>query len=199
MGSEHGYEEAEIMKKYFVLCLGLMMVMLFVIAGNSHADGTPFIQVSIQAPTGALKMGNRPVFKGVVKNTGQRNLQGLVVYLSLVDLKPGYEHPVDLEDWSAQKAVRVDQLAPGRTRRQDWPMRLIQAGRFGVTLTVVDPLENRPVVSDLVLFDIHTKPIVASSRILPVAVGEPLLLLILFGLFHWIRSRSRRLKQAVHI
>ena len=187
------------MKKYFVLCLGLMMVMLFVIAGNSHADGTPFIQVSIQAPTGALKMGNRPVFKGVVKNTGQRNLQGLLVYLSLVDLKPGYEHPVDLEDWSAQKAVRVDQLAPGRTHRQDWPMRLIQAGRFGVTLTVVDPLENRPVVSDLVLFDIQTKPIVASSRILPVAVGEPLLLLILFGLFHWIRSRSRRLKQAVHI
>jgi len=66
-------------------------------------------------------------------------------------------------------------------------------------LTVVDPLENRPVVSDLVPFDIHTKPTIASSRILPVALGEPLLLLISFGLFHWIRTRSARLREAVQI
>ena len=187
------------MKKCFVLCLGFMMVILFDVAGNSHADGTPCIQVVIQRPAGSLKMGDRPVFKGVVKNTGQHNLQGLVVYLSLVALKPGHEHPVDLEDWSAQKAVRVDRLAPGETHRQDWPMRLIRAGRFGVALTVVDPHENRPIVSDLVPFEIQAKPTVASGRILPVAIGEPLLLLALFGLLHWIRSRSRGLKEAVHI
>ena len=184
------------MKKYFVLCLGFMMVISFVVAGNCHADGTPCIQVSIQDPTGVLKMGDRPVFKGVVKNTGQRNLKGLVVYLSLVSLKSGHEHPVDLEDWSAQKAVRIDQLVPGETHRQDWPMRLIQAGRFGVALTVVDPLENRPIVSDLVSFRIQPKPTVASGLILPVAISEPLLLLTLFGVFHWIRRRSRGFKEA---
>lgn len=187
------------MKKCFVLCLGFMMVILFVVPGNSHADGTPCIQVVIQRPAGSLKMGDQPVFKGVVKNIGQQDLKGLVVYLSLVALKPGHEHPVDLEDWSAQKAVRVDQLAPGRTNRQDWPMRLIQAGRFGVALTVVDPLRNRPIVSDLVSFMIQPKPTVASGRILPVAIGEPLLLLSLLGVYHWIRSRSRSLKKAVHI
>jgi hypothetical protein len=110
MGSKHGYEEGEIMKKYFVLYLSFMMLIQLVVAGNSHADGNLYIQVAIQRPEGSLK-----------------------------------------------------------------------------------------VVSDLVLFDIQTKPTVASSRILPVAVGEPILLLILFGLFHWIRSRSRRLKEAVHI
>jgi hypothetical protein len=185
------------MKRSYVLYLTLLI--LLVIAGNSYADGTPFIQVSLQAPKGALKMGDKPVFKGVVKNTGRHSLKGLVVYLSLVSLKPGHEHPVDLEDWSAQKAVRIDQLAPGETHRQSWSMRLIQAGRFGVALTVVDPLENRPVVSNLVPFDIHTKPTIASSRILPVALGEPLLLLISFGLFHWIRTRSPRLREAVRI
>jgi len=185
------------MKKSYVLCLNFLI--LLIIAGNSHADGTPFIHVTIQAPTGALKMGDRPVFKGVVKNSGQRNLQGLVVYLSLVSLRPGHEHPVDLEDWSAQKAVRIDQLVPGETNRQDWPMRLIQAGRFGVALTIVDPLENRSIVSDLVSFKIQPKPTVASGRILPVAIGEPLLLLIFFGLFHWIHTRSRRLMKDVQI
>jgi hypothetical protein len=187
------------MKKCFVLGLGFMMVILFVVAGDSHADGTPCILVVIQRPAGSLKMGDQPVFKGVVKNTGQRNLQGLVVYLSLVALKPRHEHPVDLEDWSAQNAVRVDQLAPGRIHTQDWPMRLIQAGRFGVALTVVDPHEKRPIVSDLVPFEIQPKPTVVSDRIFPIAIGEPLLLLMLLGLIHWIRSRSIGSKEAVHI
>jgi hypothetical protein len=183
------------MRKSYVLFI--LFLLLSIIVGNRYADGTPFIQVSIQAPTGALKMGDRPVFKGVIKNTGEHRLMGLVVYLSLVSLKTGHEHPVDLEDWSAQKAVRIDQLAPGKTYMQGWPMRLIQAGRFGVTLTVVDPLENRPVVSDLIPFDIQTKPTIASSRILPVALGEPLLLLISFGLFHWVRTRSVRIGEGV--
>ncbi len=178
------------MKKSFVFCLTL--ILLAIIVRNSYADATPFIQVVLKAPTGALKMGDRPVFKGVVKNSGQRDLQGLVVYLSLVSLKPGKEHPVDLEDWSAQKAVRIDKLIPGETHKQDWPMRLIQSGRFGVALTVVDSLENRPVVSELVPFDIQTKPTVASNRILPVAIGEPLLLLIFFILFHLIHTRAPR-------
>ena len=185
------------MKRRYVLYQTLLI--LLVIAGNGYADGTPFIQVSIQAPKGALKMGDKPVFKGVIKNTGGHRLKGLVVYLSLVSLKTGHEHPVDLEDWSAQKAVRIDQLASGGTYTQGWSIRLIQAGRFGVTLTVVDPLETRPVVSDLVPFDIQTKPTIASSRIFPVALGEPLLLLISFGLFQWVRTRSVRVREDVQI
>jgi hypothetical protein len=178
------------MKKSHVFCLTLTIFVI--IMGNCYANATPFIQVAIKAPTGALKMGDRPVFKGVVKNSGHRDLQGLVVYLSLVSLKPGHEHPVDLEDWSAQKAIRIDKMMPGETHKQDWPMRLIQSGRFGVALTVVDSLENRPIVSELVPFDIQTKPTVASNRILPVAIGEPLLLLIFFILFHLIYTRSPR-------
>jgi hypothetical protein len=197
MGFIHDDKEGGIVKRRYVLYLTLLIFL--VIAGNSPADGTPFIQVSVLSPNGELKMGDRPVFKGVVKNTGGQSLKGLVVYLSLVSLKPGHEHPVDLEDWSAQKAVRIDQLAPGETYRQGWPMRLIQAGRFGVALTVVDPLENRPVVSKLVPFDIQSKSTIASSRILPVALGEPLLLLISLGLFHWIRIRSQRSMEIVPI
>lgn len=177
----------------------LTCLILVIILKSSYADETPFIQVSINAPKGEMKIGDRPVFEGAVKNTGQHNLKGLVVYLSLVSLKPGHEHPVDLEDWSAQKAVRIDQLAPGETHRQGWPMRLIRAGRFGAALTVVNSIENRPVVSDLIPFNIQTRPTVASSRILPVAVGEPILLLLFYGLFRWIRARSRRLMKFVYI
>ena len=104
-----------------------------------------------------------------------------MVYLSLVSLAPGNEHPVDLEDWSAQKAVRLDRLNPGATDFHNLGMRLIAAGKYGVALTVVDPREPRPIVSDLVPFEIQPKATLVAGRVLPVAIGEPLLIMLLWG------------------
>jgi hypothetical protein len=105
-------------------------------------------------------------------------------------LKPGDEHPVDLEDGSAQKAVRIDRLPPGQRDTQDWPMRLIEAGKFGVALTVVDPDERQPIISDLLVFDIQSKPMLNSGRVTAVAIGVPLLLLLLYGL-RWVYTRTQ--------
>ena len=107
-------------------------------------DSAP-LRVILQPPSGSLKMGDTPSFRGMVTNPGGQPVNGLVVYLSLVSLRPGYEQPVDLEDWSAQKSLRINRLDPGATVTQNWNMRLIQAGKFGVALTVVNPRENRPV------------------------------------------------------
>lgn len=155
------------------------------------AANTSQIQVTLQRPVGTMKMGETPAFGGTVTNVGEMSLKGLIVYLSLVSLEPGQEHPVDLEDWSAEKAIRIDRLSPGGTSTHQWSMRLIQAGRFGVALTVVDPKEKQPIVSHLVPFDIQSKPILASKRILPVAIGEPLLLLALLGSIGFSRGRLK--------
>lgn len=155
------------------------------------ASNTSQIQVTLQRPVGTMKMGETPAFIGTVTNVGKTSLKGVVVYLSLVSLEPGNEHPVDLEDWSAEKAVRIDRLSPGGTSTHQWSMRLIQAGRFGVALTVVDPREKRPIVSEIVPFDIQPKPTLVSKRILPVAIGEPLLLLTLLGFIGFSRGRLK--------
>lgn len=154
------------------------------------ASASQQVEVALERPTGTLKMGDTPSLIGTITNTGQQPLEGLVVYLSLVSLKPGNEHPVDLEDWSAQKAVRIARLAPGKSSTQRWGMRLIQAGKYGIALTVVDPREKRPVVSDLVPFEVNPKPTLASNRILPVTIGEPVLLLTLLGALRAVRSRT---------
>jgi len=179
------------MKKYFFWILFFMAVCVLLLPVVCPAADSGSVHVTIQPPAGTFKMGDKPVFKGTVTNTGSNACQGLVVYLSLVSLKAGREHPVDLEDWSAQKAVRINRLAPGETNRQDWSMRLIGSGRFGIALTVVDSNENRPIVSNLVRFDVQQKATISSARILPVAAGEPLLLIVIFMLFQW-RRRSRR-------
>jgi hypothetical protein len=179
------------MKKHFLLSLTFLTIFLFVPAMNGRAE-VPAIQVAIDPPPGALTMGDKAVFQGTVYNAGHQHLQGLVVYLSLVSLEPGHEHPMDLEDWSAQKAIRIKRLAPGETGARNWSMRLIRSGRYGVTLTVVDPRESRPMVSNLIRFAVLPKPAIASGRIVPVAIGEPLIVLFLFGLFSGLHNRRRQ-------
>lgn len=173
-----------------VLILVVMAGTLFVCTTAAMATEPQSVEINLERPTGTMKMGDTPVFVGTVKNIGRQPLKGLVVYLSLVSLKSGDEHPVDLEDWSAQKAVRINQLLPGETNTQKWGMRLIQSGRYGIALTVVDPQKKRPIVSDLMSFEISPKPTLSSSRILPVAIGEPLLIIIFLGVARIARIRT---------
>jgi hypothetical protein len=149
-------------------------------ATNSVAEnGTP-VYVTLKPPAGTMEIGETPDFIGRVANVGKTPLHGLIIYLSLVSLEPGKEQPVDLEDWSAEKAVRIDRLLPGETKSHAWSIRLIQAGKFGVALTVVDPGEQKPIVSPLVQFEIQRKLLFESKWILSVAIGEPLLLLMVW-------------------
>lgn len=170
--------------------LAVAFVAMAMAAATCRAAERPPILVEIHGPAGPLKVGDTPTFSGQVINAGANEAKGLVVYLSLVSLEPGQEHPVDLEDWSAQKAVRIPQLRPKQSNAQDWPMRLIQAGPFGLALTVVDPAQKQPIISDLLTFNVHSKPMLSSARILPVAIGVPLVLLLLYGA-HWVYRRYR--------
>ena len=171
-----------------VLILAVIAGNLFVCTTTATAAEPQSVEISLERPTGTMKMGDTPAFIGTVKNIGRQPLKGLVVYLSLVSLKSGDEHPVDLEDWSAQKAVRINQLLPGETNTQKWGMRLIQSGKYGIALTAVDPQKKRPIVSDLLPFRVKPKPTLSSNRILPVAIGEPLLILILLGTIKVVRN-----------
>jgi hypothetical protein len=174
----------------YLLSLGTIVLALAFAAERGLAAGGSLIEVGIQGPSQSLTMGDTPTFTGRVTNASDQEREGLVVYLSLVSLKPGDEHPVDLEDWSAQKAVRIGQLLPEQCNTQDWTMRLIEAGQFGVALTVVDPKQKQPIVSNLLVFYIQSKPTLNSVRIIPVAIGEPLFLLLLYVL-PWGYRRSR--------
>lgn len=151
-------------------------------------NSPPMLTVSLQPPTHPLTMGDMPSFTGRITNQSRQTVSGLVVYLSLVSLEPGHEHPVDLEDWSAQKAIRLDHLAPGETVSQQWQMRLIKSGPFATALTIVDPTSRQPRISPLALFTVSPKATVVAGRILPVSIGMPLFLVgLFFGLY-----RARR-------
>lgn len=172
------------MKKYIIFIIAILVLVNNIMASN--------IKVELTKPYGILKMGDVPVFKGKVINVGNKDLKNIIVYLSLASLKKGTEHPVDLEDWSARKAMHINRLSVNNTNHQNWKIRLIQSGNYGVFLTVINPRDKKPIVSDIVHFKIMPKKTVSSARIIPVAIGMPgililFLILILFKKlkFNW--------------
>ena len=149
------------------------------------------LSVTLVAPSNSMVMGESPVFVGRVVNRGEAPIKGLIVYPSLVSLKPGKEQPVDLEDWSARPAVRIDILSPGELNTQQWPLRLIESGKFAMALTVIDPTEAQPTMGVLVPFEVQPKRLLAGKRVLPVAIGVPSLLLLVWTLIGLSRGRFK--------
>jgi len=147
------------------------------------------VSIALQKPHGALKMGDKPIFSSQLVNQSNKPLEGVVLYLSLVNLDKGQEYPVDLEDWSAQKAEHIDTLQSGRSYQVQWSMRLIQSGHYGIFVTAVLPYSDKPATSRIIHFDITPKKTVVPERIWFVALGMPLTILGLMG-FLWMRRRK---------
>jgi hypothetical protein len=132
------------------------------------------------------QMGDWLKFHSVIG--GNQTAHGVVAWISLVQVDPGHEQPVDLEDWSAHKAVTRSILPPGQQVNVEWPMRLIQAGSYRVVISAVDRETTHVMTSPFVDFQVRRKPVVESGRILPVAFGVPALLL---GILSWRRFGRR--------
>ncbi len=126
----------------------------------------------------APRMGDRLAFTSSIRNTGAAPVEGLIAWLSLVQVDPGHEQPVDLEDWSAHKAIALATLAPGAEVTTRWPMRLIQSGQYRVVVSAVSRAGDALTPSRFVDFTVAPKPVVESRRVLPVALGVPALLVV---------------------
>lgn len=172
------------MKKTIVsLLFGLSLLGL----GNAGAaDSLSISLVPDPANPPAPQMGDWLKFHSAIGNPGSQAAHGVVAWISLLQVDPGHEQPVDLEDWSAHKAMTQAILRPGEQVKVDWPMRLIQAGAYRVVISAVDRETGHVMTSPFVDFRVKRKPVVESGRILPVAFGVPLLVL---GVMAWRRYR----------
>jgi hypothetical protein len=174
------------MKRIVVrLLFGLSLLGL----GNVRAADSLSISLAPdRANSSSPQMGDWLEFHSVIVNSSPQAAHGIVAWISLVQVDPGHEQPVDLEDWSAHKAVTEAMLQPGQQVTVDWPMRLIQAGAYRVVISAVDRETGHVVTSPFVDFQVRRKPVVESGRILPVAFGVPALVL---GMMLWRGYRHR--------
>jgi hypothetical protein len=126
-------------------------------------------------------MGDHLRFWSTIANTGATPIDGLVAWISLVEIDPGHEQPVDLEDWSAHKAVTGASLKPGQFLRTDWPMRLIKGGDYRVVVSATDRGGRQVYTSPTIQFHVRQKAVLQARRVLPVAAAIPFLILVLMA------------------
>ena len=164
-----------------------VLVVLVGLAGGATRAGAVAIELAPSPGNPASpQMGDQLSFHSTIRNQGPAPVDGLIAWLSLVRIDKGNEQPVDLEDWSAHKAITATALAPGGTLETDWPMRLIQDGTYRVVVSVVSRDGAGLTPSPFADFSVRRKPIVESRRVLPIALGLPLLLT---GTMLWRRYR----------
>ena len=155
-------------------CLAFAAALL--VSATALADPLAITLVPDGANPPSPQMGDRLLFHSTIRNTGTAPIDGMVGWISLVQVDRGREQPMDLEDWSAHKAITLAELPPGQAVKTDWPMRLIQAGHYRVVVSAATRTGATLVASPFTDFVVRQKPVVESQRVLPVAFGIPLLL-----------------------
>jgi len=133
------------------------------------------------------QMGDRLSFRSVLRNEGPAPVKGVMVWINLIRIDPGNEQPVDLEDWSAQKAVTADLLPVGGTIEAAWSLRLIQAGTYRLMVAAESRDGGRTASGPVAEFTVREKPVVQARRVLPVALGLPLVIATV-TLWRWLRK-----------
>jgi hypothetical protein len=169
------------------LQLLLLVTLILLGQGGAQAGAIAIDLRPDQANPTTPTMGDWIHFHSQIHNTGSQPIDGLVAWISLVEVTPGREQPMDLEDWSAHKAVSGATLAPGAALGTEWPLRLIQSGDYGVVISATDRNARTVYTSPMQEFHVASKAVVESSRILPVALGLPLVIAGRMGYRGWRR------------
>jgi len=169
------------------LTLLLSTIILAVTVNYAYAANR--IAVSINPPSIQANMGDKITYVGTITNNSDKAVNNIIAYISLANITQGKEAPMDLEDWSANKAIKIDAIQPHGTYEGKWPMRLIDSGSYVAYITVVNKNDNIPVSSTMSHLEIKRILRLNPNNVLPVAIGEPLLVGIVF-MFVALRRRK---------
>ena len=159
--------------------------------GYLHAENSVPMILTIKSSQNLNGIaGDYVVVEGEISNTGGQPVTDVTTYLSLVDNEN--KLPVDLEDWSAEKGVHMIKIEAGKTIPLKFKIHFVKAGEYSLILIATAQNSETPVVSMMIHFHVSPKKNLNPGKILPVAIGIPLLLLVVLGLINYIRKRQQK-------
>jgi hypothetical protein len=133
--------------------------------------------------------GDYVTVKSEIMNTGVQPVVNVITYLSLVDNEN--KLPVDLEDWSAEKGVYIPIIKAGKTMPLNFKIHFVKAGDYSLIVIASAQKTETPIVSRMIHFHVSPKINLNPGKILPVAIGMPLLLLLILGSINYMRKRHQ--------
>ena len=180
-------------KTRIVMLLAVVMIAVFSITGPALAQtaqtNMPYKGQVVAAPGSSgtpLKIetakkdisgtaGQYVKLPAKITNTSGKPVKDAVAYVSLVDVSKGQQAPVDLEDWSAHRAVTIGSLGAGQSKAASWSLRLVKGGNYVVYANAIDQDSTRASVGQEVPLFVATKQNLNPGGVLPVALGVPVL------------------------
>lgn len=139
----------------------------------------------------AVKTGDRLTLTASVTNTTGRKLSGTTLFLGLVDSTPGQAVPLGLETWTSDpESVALPVLAPGASAFATWHLVMIQSGMVGMYASVMAGPGRVVESSPLTVVPVADVRVLNPHHVLPVALGEPALLLAVMWILRARRGRD---------
>jgi hypothetical protein len=156
-------------------------------SGSSALIATPGtggvpLALDTSQPSLSGKAGQYVKLPSTVTNTSNGPVKDVVAYVSLVDVTRGQQAPVDLEDWSAHRAVTIPTLAAGQSKDVGWSLRLVKGGDYIVYANAIAGGSTRASVGQEIPLSVTAQKNLNPGGVLPVAIGVPIIAgAVLFG------------------
>jgi hypothetical protein len=164
-------------------CFAALFIGIFIILLMSSAFAKslpPPLEINItSSKTLSGTAGDYVTVEGTIKDIGDKPRNDIVTYLSLVD--NGTKLPVDLEDWSAEKGLHIGTIDAGQTLPLERKIHFVKAGTYSLIIIAEAAGYDLPQASGIVQFNVNPKINLNTGKVLPVALGTPVVLIcILF-------------------
>jgi len=151
-------------------------------------SGLPLELRILSSKTMSGMAGDFATVDGEIANRGDVAINNVTTYISLVNAET--KTPVDLEDWSAEKGLFIGTIDANQTLPLTWKVHFVQSGNY--TLSIVANIDgsNIPIISELTYFTVSPKQNLNPGHVLPVALGEPILLILVFLMVKYFRDKT---------
>lgn len=180
--------------------LGVMVTAVFMtgtspaLALQTWTDPDQPVQISVNMESRTVKASDSIFFDTVVTNTTAEASPMIFVAMNIINLEQAGE-PIDPEDWSSERTQSIDSLAAGQSVTLSWRVNAILDGDVMIYMVAIPQPEGKHVISHPIAspgIHLTVTPFTKLSPmgVLPVALGGPLLLLLIIYFVSLSRNQN---------
>jgi membrane-associated phospholipid phosphatase len=177
----------------FVLLASSRPVYAAPVTPDGAPDAPSSLRIVLRTSQTATKTGDHVTVDVTVTNASSRRVRDVTVFLGLVDLHPGQRMPLGPETWTNDpESLALPSLEPGASASAAWHLLMIQPGPLGVYASALFGVGPHVDSSGLTQLTVRDARVVNPGHVLPLAVGEPLVLAAVLAAVAHMRSPGRR-------
>jgi hypothetical protein len=171
---------------YIAVIILILDVNGFNAQSQQHTPSDPLVLEILSSDKLSGTAGDYVTVKAQITNTSQQPITDITTYLSLVDTQN--KLPVDLEDWSAEKGLYIGTIEPDQILPLNWRIHFVKAGTYSLIIVAVRAGSEMPQVSGITSFHVNPKRNLNPGQVLPVALGMPIVLILIFSIVNYKRQ-----------